>query len=60
VFLKAGDSFVYGGATVRVLAPDPEFPLRSGHRNDESLVLKISYGATSTLLEADAERGQNA
>jgi competence protein ComEC len=57
VFLKAGDSFVYGGASVRVLAPDPEFPVRSGHRNDESLVLKISYGATSTLLEADAEKG---
>src|SRR5438552_18354158 len=57
VFLKAGDSFVYGGATVRVLAPDPEFPVRSGHRNDESLDLKIRYGATSTLLEADAEKG---
>jgi competence protein ComEC len=28
-----------------------------GHRNDESLVMKISYGKTSALLEADAERG---
>jgi len=27
------------------------------HRNDESLVMKISYGKTSALLEADAERG---
>ena len=57
VFLKAGDSFVYGGSTVRVLAPDPAFPVRSGHRNDESLVMKIIYGGTSVLLEADAEKG---
>jgi competence protein ComEC len=42
---------------VRVLAPDPGFPVRSGHRNDESLILKISYGSTSALLEADAEKG---
>jgi len=57
VFLKAGDSFVYGGATVRVLAPDPAFPVCSGHRNDESLIMKIIYGGTSVLLEADAEKG---
>jgi competence protein ComEC len=42
---------------VRVLAPDPKFPVRSGKRNDESLILKISFGETSMLLEADAEKG---
>jgi competence protein ComEC len=26
------------------------------HRNDESLVIKVSYGKTSALLEADAEK----
>lgn len=26
------------------------------HRNDESLVMKVSYGKTSALLEADAEK----
>jgi len=57
VYHKAGDSFTYGGAQVRVLAPDPDFPIRVAHRNDESLVMKISYGKTSALLEADAERG---
>ena len=54
---KAGDLFDYGGAQIRVLAPDPDFPIRVAHRNDESLVMKISYGQTSALLEADAERG---
>jgi competence protein ComEC len=57
VYHKAGDTFAYGGARIRILAPDPEFPIRVGHRNDESLVMKISYGKTSALLEADAERG---
>ena len=57
MFLKGGDSFVYGGATVRVLAPDPAFPVRSGRRNDESLIMKVIYGGTSVLLEADAEKG---
>ncbi len=60
-YRKAGDIFSYGGATIRVLAPDPDLPFRSphgndSHRNDESLVMKVSYGKTSALLEADAEK----
>jgi competence protein ComEC len=53
---QAGDTFELAGATVRVLAPerDPESP--TGRRNDESLVLKVTYGNTSALLEGDAER----
>ncbi len=54
---QAGDAFTYGGAGVRVLAPDPKSPIRSGHRNDESLIMKVSYRKTSALLEADAEKG---
>jgi competence protein ComEC len=57
IYRKAGDAFSYGGATIRVLAPDPQFPVRTSHRNDESLVMKIVYGKTSALLEADAEKG---
>jgi competence protein ComEC len=57
IYHKAGDTFGYGGAQIRILAPDPEFPIRVAHRNDESLVMKITYGKTSALLEADAERG---
>jgi competence protein ComEC len=57
IYRKAGDTFPYNGATIRVLAPDPQFPVRMSHRNDESLVLKITYGKTSALLEADAEKG---
>jgi competence protein ComEC len=54
---KAGDSLAYGGAQIRVLAPDPDFLIRMAHRNDESLVMKISYWQTWARLEADTERG---
>jgi competence protein ComEC len=49
-----GDKFEFGGAEIRVFAPDGEN--LAARRNDESLVLKIIYGRTSALLEGDAER----
>ncbi|HEX7894117.1 MAG TPA: ComEC/Rec2 family competence protein [Terriglobales bacterium] len=57
IYHRAGDVLSFGRANVRVLAPDPRFPVRSGKRNDESLIMKISYGETAMLLEADAEKG---
>ena len=59
IYHKAGDIFSYGGATIRVLAPPGSAIRGSGsdaHRNDESLVMKVSYRNTSALLEADAEK----
>src|SRR5438067_4348112 len=60
IYRKAGDIFSYGGTTIRVLAPNPDFAIRGSgsdaHRNDESLVMKVSYRNTSALLEADAEK----
>ena len=63
-YRRAGHVFTYGGTTIRVLAPDPARPVRSAsrrkdsaRRNDESLVLKVTFGKTSALLEADAEKG---
>ena len=58
---KAGDSFVYGGTAIRVLAPSSGVAARfaesnGARRNDESLVMKITYRSTSALLEADAEK----
>jgi len=55
---KEGDSFSFGGAAVRVLAPDPEIEATESERrrNDESLVMRVGYGDTSVLLEGDAER----
>lgn len=60
IYRKAGDSFSYGGAMIRVLAPAPGITNsardENAHQNDESLVMKVSYGSTSALLEADAEK----
>jgi competence protein ComEC len=50
---QAGDEFDFGGAEVRVLAPGAAD--LAARRNDESLVMKMSYGKTSALLEGDAE-----
>ena len=44
----------FGGAAVRILAPDAND--ESAKKNDESLVMKLTWGDTSALLEGDAER----
>jgi competence protein ComEC len=49
-----GDAFAFGGAGIRVLAPAREWRSFRPENND-SLVMKISYGATSALMEGDAE-----
>jgi len=53
VHRKIGDNFAFGGAEIRVLAPDAGSLAR--RRNDESLVMKLVYRNTSALLEGDAE-----
>ena len=53
---KAGDSLEIGGAKLAVLAPPRDAESHPSRPNDESLVIKISYGATSALLEGDAEK----
>ena len=52
---RAGDDFQFGGASIRILAPsvDPETHL--WRANDDCLVMQVSYGKTSALLEGDAE-----
>jgi competence protein ComEC len=52
----AGDTFAFGGVSIRVLSPQPGYRPRSYPTNDDSLVLRLTYGHTSALLEGDAER----
>jgi competence protein ComEC len=54
--LAAGDRLQFGGASIDVLAPFGGSNLTEKRGNDDSMVLKISFGATSALLEGDAER----
>jgi competence protein ComEC len=51
----AGDEFVFGGVSIHVLAPNRDYRPGTAPTNNDSLVLRVSYGATSALLEGDAE-----
>jgi competence protein ComEC len=51
-----GDEFELGGARVEVLFPPQDWPIGLEPKNNDSMVLQVSYGATSVLLEGDAEK----
>jgi competence protein ComEC len=51
-----GDNFELGGANVKVLFPPQDQPMATEPKNNDSMVLHVSYGATSVLLEGDAEK----
>lgn len=53
--LHAGDAQALGAAQVRVLAPFAGYRPGAEPSNNDSLVLRVAYGATSVLLEGDAE-----
>ena len=51
-----GDKFDFGGAQVEVLSPPRDWQLAAKPRNNDSLVLRISFRHTAALLEGDAEK----
>jgi competence protein ComEC len=51
----AGDEVNLGSARLRVLAPSLDEETGAWRPNDDCLVMKITYGNTSALLEGDAE-----
>ena len=51
----AGDTLPFGAAQVRVFSPFLGAPVSRTRANDNMLVLHVAYGATSVLLEGDAE-----
>jgi competence protein ComEC len=53
--LRAGDGFGLGETQVRVLAPVADYRPGAEPGNNDSLVMHVAYGATSVLLEGDAE-----
>ncbi len=52
---RAGCSYTFGGAHVKVLAPAPNYQPADAPGNDDSLVLRIDYGERTFLLTGDAE-----
>ena len=53
---QAGERYEFGGASFEVLSPPPDWDASEKARNDDSMVLRVGYGATAALLEGDAER----
>jgi competence protein ComEC len=53
--LHEGDDLPLGATQVSVLAPFPGYQPGAEPTNNDSLVLHVAYGATSVLLEGDAE-----
>ncbi len=53
--LRAGDAFPFGATQVTVLAPFPGYQPGPEPTNNDSLVMRVAYGATSVMLEGDAE-----
>jgi competence protein ComEC len=53
--LRAGDALAFGDAQIDVLAPMRDYQPGPEPTNNDSLVLHVAYGATSALLEGDAE-----
>jgi competence protein ComEC len=56
----AGDEFTFDGVQIRVLAPARDYTPGKTPTNNDSLVLRLSYGDTSALLEGDAEASSEA
>ena len=54
--MQRGTPFTYGGATLQVLAPGPYYTPDAIPKNDDSLVMRIRFGATSFLLTGDMEK----
>jgi len=52
---RAGDAFTFGSTQVNVLAPFRDYQPGAEPSNNDSLVLHMAYGATSVMLEGDAE-----
>lgn len=51
-----GDEFQFGGAKFEVLYPRSNAAVADRPRNNDSMVLHVSFGQTSVLLEGDAEK----
>jgi|tagenome__1003787_1003787.scaffolds.fasta_scaffold20988443_7 competence protein ComEC len=50
------DEFAFGGTTVDVLFPPQDWFVLNKPRNNDSMVLRVSFEDTSALLEGDAEK----
>ena len=53
--LRAGDALSFGDAQIAILAPFRDYQPGPIPTNNDSLVMRVAYEATSVMLEGDAE-----
>ena len=51
-----GDEFEFGGVRTKVLFPPRDWPAGTRPQNNDSLVMRMTHGESSVLLEGDAEK----
>lgn len=54
--LRQSAPFPFGGATVQVLAPLPDYEAADKAQNNDSLVMRVAFGSNSFLLTGDIEK----
>ena len=55
--IRAPSRFAFGGGTIEVLAPSVNYLPADEPKNNDSLVLRVTFGERSFLLTGDVERG---
>ena len=55
--LRAPGQFAFGGAAIEVLAPTPDYVPVDEPKNNDSLVMRVTFGQRSLMLTGDVERG---
>ena len=53
--LRAGDTLAFDSIAIHVLAPTPDYTNPGPPINNDSLVMRLTFGHSSALLEGDAE-----
>jgi competence protein ComEC len=54
--MQAGRTLRYGGTRIEVLAPATDYEAPEKPKNNDSLVMRLSYGKNSFLLTGDMEK----
>jgi competence protein ComEC len=55
--LRAPSRFAFGGAAIEVLAPSADYLPADEPTNNDSLVMRVTFGQRSFFLSGDVERG---
>jgi competence protein ComEC len=54
--MRAGRNFDFGGTRIEILSPPSDYIPAAGPKNNDSLVMRITYGERSILLTGDMEK----